>query len=183
MSGAVVRIGVGTRVMYDGAVHEVTEWLPTVNGTDVVLRGPISVCRMSVVELVSGARVRLLTRQLRTGIHRSDGSGGGGVVESVEEELEEVRERAAHIREVLTGYRSGSSEIAEEVNRAPIRSQPPAGAIAMPPRRTNWVSTNDRPPVDQGVRGERRGGTRSRTICPAEQDRPTVERSSAVHHA
>ena len=29
MSGAGVRIGVGTRVMYDGAVHEVTEWFPT----------------------------------------------------------------------------------------------------------------------------------------------------------
>ena len=61
MSGAGVRIGVGTRVMYDGAVHEVTEWLPTVCGTDVVLRGPNSVCRMSVVELVGGTRVRLLT--------------------------------------------------------------------------------------------------------------------------
>ena len=60
MSGTGVQIGVGTRVMY-GAVHEVTEWLPTVNGTDVVLRGPNSVCRMSMVELVSGTRVRLLT--------------------------------------------------------------------------------------------------------------------------
>ena len=36
-------------------VHVVTEWLPTVEGTDVVLRGPNSVCRMSVVELVSGS--------------------------------------------------------------------------------------------------------------------------------
>jgi len=61
VSGAGVRIGVGTRVMYDGALHEVTEWLPTVCGTDVVLRGPHSVCRMSVVDLVSGTRVRLLT--------------------------------------------------------------------------------------------------------------------------
>jgi hypothetical protein len=60
VSGVGVRIGVGTRVKYDGAVHEVTEWIPTVCGTDVVLRGPNSVCRMSVVELVSGTRVRLL---------------------------------------------------------------------------------------------------------------------------
>jgi hypothetical protein len=98
--------------MYDGAVHEVTEWLPTVNGTDVVLRGPNSVCRMSVVELVSGTRVRLLI----------DSSGPESTVEMVpaavvlsslpKKRLEEVRERAAHVREVLTGYRSGNSEIA-----------------------------------------------------------------------
>ena len=61
MSGAGVRIGVGTRVMYDGAVHEVSEVVPTVSGTQGVLRGPNSVCRMSVVELVSGTRARLLT--------------------------------------------------------------------------------------------------------------------------
>ena len=113
MSGAGVRIGVGTRVMYDGAVHEVTEWIPTVCGTDVVLRGPNSVCRMSVVELVSGTRVRLLI----------DGSGPESTDQMVPaavvlsslptRRLEEVRERAAHVREVLTGYRSGSSEIAE----------------------------------------------------------------------
>ena len=61
MTRAGVRIGVGTRVMYDGEVYVVTEWLPTVQGTDVVLRGPTSVCRVSLVELVSGRRARLLT--------------------------------------------------------------------------------------------------------------------------
>ena len=49
MTWAGIRIGVGTRVMYDGGVHVLTEWLPTVQGTDVVLRGPTSVCRVSLV--------------------------------------------------------------------------------------------------------------------------------------
>ena len=108
-----MRIGVGTRVMYDGAVHEVTEWIPTVCGTDVILRGPNSVCRMSVVELVSGTRVRLLIDS--SGPESTDQMVPAAVVLSSlpKKRLEEVRERAAHVREVLTGYRSGNSEIAE----------------------------------------------------------------------
>jgi hypothetical protein len=113
VSGAGVRIGVGTRVMYDGAVHEVSEWVPTVSGTDVVLRGPNSVCRMSVVELVSGTHARLLTDT--AGPHSTDPMVAASVVLSglPKDKLDEVRDRAAHVREVLTGYRSGSSEIAE----------------------------------------------------------------------
>ena len=61
MTWAGVRIGVGTRVMYDGEVYVLTEWLPTLEGADVVLRGPTSVYQVSVVELVSGRRARLLT--------------------------------------------------------------------------------------------------------------------------
>jgi transposase-like protein len=108
-----MRIGVGTRVMYDGAVHEVTEWIPTVCGTDVILRGANSVCRMSVVELVSGTRVRLLIDS--SGPESTDQMVPAAVVLSSlpKKRLEEVRERAAHVREVLTGYRSGNSEIAE----------------------------------------------------------------------
>jgi len=105
MSGAGVRIGVGTRVMYDGALHEVTEWLPTVSGTDVVLRGPSSVCRMSVVELVSSARVRLLLET--AGPESTDDIVPAAVLLSSlsKEELAEVRGKAAHVREVLTGFR------------------------------------------------------------------------------
>ena len=113
MSAASVRIGVGTRVMYDGAVHEVSEWVPTVSGTDVVLRGPNSVCRMSVVALVSGTRARLLTDAV--GPQSTDQMVPAAVVLSSlpTQRLEEVRDRAAHVREVLTGFRSGSSEVAE----------------------------------------------------------------------
>lgn len=110
MTGAGVRIGVGTRVMYDGAVHVVTEWLPAVQGTDVVLRGPTSVCRMSLVELISGGRARLLTDVV--GSTSDDSVDPAAVVlgSLSARKRKEVSERAAHIKEVLTGFRSGTSE-------------------------------------------------------------------------
>ena len=112
MTWAGIRIGVGTRVMYDGEVHVVTEWLPTVQGTDVVLRGPTSVCRVSLVELVSGRRARLLT-DLAGPEPDDDIDPAAVVLGSLSARgLKEVSERAAHLREVLTGYRSGSSEAA-----------------------------------------------------------------------
>jgi hypothetical protein len=94
-----IRLGVGTRVMYDGAMHVVTEWLPTPHGTDVVLRGPASVCRISLVELLTGARYRLI-----------DDNRGPASVEHVDpaavvlgslsdRKRAEVTERAAHMRE------------------------------------------------------------------------------------
>lgn len=108
-----VRLGVGTRVMFDGSVHVVSEWLPTAHGTDVVLRGPTSLCRISVVELISGARYRVLDG--RQGPASDDHVDPAAVVlESLSDRKRtEVTERAAHMREVLTGFRSGSSEIAE----------------------------------------------------------------------
>jgi hypothetical protein len=32
MSWAGVRVGIGTRVMYDGEIHTITEWLPHGDG-------------------------------------------------------------------------------------------------------------------------------------------------------
>jgi transposase InsO family protein len=112
MTWAGVRIGVGTRVMYDGEVYVLTEWLPTVEGTDVVLRGPTSVCRVSVVELVSGRRARLLTDS--EGPRPDDDIDPAAVVlgSLSARQRNQLSERAAHLREVLTGYRSGSSEVA-----------------------------------------------------------------------
>ena len=126
MSGAGVRIGVGTRVMYDGALHEVTEWLPTVSGTDVVLCGPSSVCRMSVVELVSSARVRLLLET--AGPESTDDIVPAAVLLSSlsKEELAEVRGKAAHVREVLTGFRALFVFIGADPNTAWL-----AGAIEL----------------------------------------------------
>jgi hypothetical protein len=54
------RIGVGSRVMFDGEIHTVTEWLPTAYGTDVVLTSGPSVVRVSLVTLLDGTRARLL---------------------------------------------------------------------------------------------------------------------------
>lgn len=54
------RVGIGSRVMVDGQIHTVTEWLPTAYGTDVVLASTTSVVRVSVVTLLDGTRARLL---------------------------------------------------------------------------------------------------------------------------
>lgn len=62
MSGAAVRVGVGTRLKYDGEVTVVEEMV------------------------ASAAAIE-------------------------EEEVAKVRERVAHMNEVLTGFRSGSGEL------------------------------------------------------------------------
>ena len=93
--------------MYDGEVRG--DRMAAAQGTDVVLRGPTSVCRVSLVELVSGRRARLLTDL--DGPRPDDDIDPAAVVlgSLSARQLKEVSERAAHLREVLTGYRSGSS--------------------------------------------------------------------------
>lgn len=58
MSGAVVRLGVGTRLRYDGEVVEVVELLGTAAGNEVVLRSAAGrrVVRVSVREVLTGYR-------------------------------------------------------------------------------------------------------------------------------
>ena len=142
MSGAGVRIGVGTRVMYDGALHEVTEWLPTVSGTDVVLRGPSSVCRMSVVELVSSARVRLLLET--AGPESTDDIVPAAVLLSSlsKEELAEVRGRPRTSAKFSPDFGQEAPTSPRKVNRAPHSIPAARCAIAVRPRRTKWASTH-----------------------------------------
>lgn len=110
MSSAAVRIGIGTRVAFDGEIFEITEWLPAGGGNEVVLKGPRSLCRMSVAALLSDRRARLLADTpgpepdddveiASTALLGLDAAG-----------MALVRERAGHVREVLTGYRSGHEE-------------------------------------------------------------------------
>jgi hypothetical protein len=77
-----------------------------VEGTDVVLRGPTSVCRVSVVELVSGRR-RLLTDSEGTRPH-DDIDPAAVVLGSMSaRQRNQLSERAAHLREVLAGVPLG----------------------------------------------------------------------------
>ncbi|MFE3328714.1 helix-turn-helix domain-containing protein [Streptomyces sp. NPDC059176] len=113
MSGAGTRVGVGTRFLYDGEAVEVVELAATTAGNEVVLRdGRGRVQRLSLKELLFSDRARVLP----------DGPGPSGTdvdeVASVvldqldDEERELTAERAGDMREVLTGYRSGSPELA-----------------------------------------------------------------------
>jgi len=108
-----VRIGVGTRFSYDGEVAEIIEVLTTPAGNEVVLKAvrDQSIRRMALRELLNSSNARVIP----------DGPGPGadddveiaGVLLAQLSDLEraEVTTRAEHVREVLTGYKSGHSEL------------------------------------------------------------------------
>ncbi|AMU23408.1 Mu transposase C-terminal domain-containing protein [Mycobacteroides abscessus] len=116
MSNSAVRVGVGTRVVFDGELLEVAELHAGQLGTETVLRscrGQSGFVRIALHELLTSRRASLV----------ADTHGGGGpddagepadVVLSAISESERaiIAERAAHVREVLTGYRSGAEELA-----------------------------------------------------------------------
>lgn len=115
MSAAAVRVGVGTRFRYDGETVEVVEMATTTAGNEVVLKdGRGRLLRLSVKELLLSDRAALVP-------------GGPGPSADDEEEIASivldqldarekrtVLDRAEHVREVLTGYRSGTPERARE---------------------------------------------------------------------
>ncbi|MFD7552892.1 helix-turn-helix domain-containing protein [Streptomyces sp. NPDC059816] len=115
MSGASTRVGVGTRFVYDGEAVEVIELAATTAGNEVVLkdvRGRVQ--RLSLKELLFSDRARVIP----------DGPGPSGadadelasvVLDQLSgEERAATAERAGHMREVLTGFRSGSPELAAD---------------------------------------------------------------------
>lgn len=113
MAKPTVRIGVGTHLIYDGEAADVVELQPTKSGLDVTLRiganGKRAV-RISMRELLDGGRARIIGDDVDTG----EPSDAASIILAnlSEVEMETVRTRAAHVREVLTGYRSGHAELA-----------------------------------------------------------------------
>ena len=112
MSWAGVPVGVGTRVMFDGEIHQITEWLPGMAGAEVVLTGSTSACRMSLVALFEGGRVKVIPDRPGPEPDDEDDPPAVALLGLSAHEIQQVRELAAHIRELLTGFRSGSSQIA-----------------------------------------------------------------------
>lgn len=112
MSWAGVPLGVGTRVMFDGEIHQITEWLPGMAGAEVVLTGSTSACRMSLVALFEGGRVKVIPDRPGPEPDDEDDPPAVALLGLSAHEIQQVRELAAHIRELLTGFRSGSSQIA-----------------------------------------------------------------------
>jgi hypothetical protein len=108
---ASVRVCVGARVRYDGQTYTLTDWLTTTTGTEVVLTAASSIARMSIVSFIEGIRAQVISPE--PGTESTDDVDPAAVVlGSLEsEQLRELRVRASHIREVLTGYQSGSVEM------------------------------------------------------------------------
>lgn len=109
-----VPVGVGTRVLYDGDIVEVVELIPNAAGTAVLLRNNRTqqVSRMAVAEVFNGEHVRILSS---TPVPSSDDPVEPAAVvlsNLAAPDRQLVLERAGHLGEVLTGYRSGSPETA-----------------------------------------------------------------------
>ncbi|MGA4902188.1 TnsA-like heteromeric transposase endonuclease subunit [Streptomyces griseoincarnatus] len=114
VSGAAVRVGVGTRLKYDGEVVVVEEMFGSAAGNEVLVRdGPGRRFRLSLREVLASGRAQVIATG--PGPESDDDREAASVLlaQLSEEELDEIRERAAHINEVLTGFRSGSDELAE----------------------------------------------------------------------
>ncbi|WP_280382746.1 Mu transposase C-terminal domain-containing protein [Nocardia wallacei] len=115
MARAATRFGVGTRLIYDGEAVEVVEMILTPVGNEVVLRSQSaerSVRRVSVRELLTSDSVRVVP--VEDGPAGTDDEALASAVLDNLSDAERCRllERAAHVREVLTGYKSGAAELA-----------------------------------------------------------------------
>ncbi|MFF2375098.1 helix-turn-helix domain-containing protein [Streptomyces xiamenensis] len=112
MSGARARVGAGTRFRYDGETVELVEMATTTAGNEVVLKDGLGrVRRLTLKELLFSDRAEVIPDQ--PGPSADDAEEIASVVLSQlrEDERDKVLERAEHVREVLTGYRSGSPEL------------------------------------------------------------------------
>jgi len=114
MTSAAVRIGVGTRLVHDGELVEIVEVRSGQTGMDVVLKGisTQTFIRARLNELLMSDSMRVIPDS--EGPCSDDDFEPAGVVltQLSDGERTEVTERAAHVREVLTGFRSGSQELA-----------------------------------------------------------------------
>jgi transposase len=114
VTSAGVRIGVGTRLVHDGELVEIVEIHAGQTGMDVVLKGTSkqALIRARLNELLMSNGTRVIPE--REGPSGDDDFEPAGVVlgQLSDTERNEVIDRAAHIREVLTGFRSGSEELA-----------------------------------------------------------------------
>ncbi|MFI6948991.1 helix-turn-helix domain-containing protein [Streptomyces sp. NPDC050422] len=112
MSGAATKLGVGTHFRLDGETVEVVEFASLATGMEVVLKdGRNRLARMSLRELLTSDRVELIHD--RSGPSAADDEDVAAVVLSrlTKDEQKDVLKRTAHVREMLTGYRSGSEHL------------------------------------------------------------------------
>jgi transposase InsO family protein len=131
MKRAGVRVGTGTRFVYDGEVIEIVE-IHCVGGAPEVVARHVrteTVCRIALNELMFSPRSRLLSEHLI--VESADDSGESASVRwsaASESERAKARDRATHVREALTGYQSGTpfNPLPGEP-RAPYRQHLPKG--------------------------------------------------------
>ncbi|MCW1957610.1 MAG: helix-turn-helix domain-containing protein, partial [Mycobacterium sp.] len=114
MNPAAVKIGVGSRLLHDGQVVQIVEVHPGRAGMDLVLKDPAkqTMFRASLNELLGSEGTRVIA-DTEPPINDDPAEPAGILLGQLNPaELGQVRDRAAHVREVLTGFRSGSAELA-----------------------------------------------------------------------
>ncbi|MFI6542976.1 helix-turn-helix domain-containing protein [Streptomyces prunicolor] len=115
MSGAGTRVGVGTLFRYDGETVEVVEMAATTSGNEVVLKdGRGRLLRLSLKELLFSDRAAVIPEQAGPAADDAEEIASVVLGQLHEDERRKILDRAEHVREVLTGYRSGGQERARE---------------------------------------------------------------------
>jgi transposase InsO family protein len=113
MSWAGVRFGVGTRLVMDGETVRITDLVATPAGNEVVLKDARGrILRVSQRELLLSDRARVIPDADGPAADDPYETAGTVLARLTPAERARVAERAAHIEEVLTGYRSGSPDLA-----------------------------------------------------------------------
>jgi hypothetical protein len=108
-------VGVGTRFRYDGETVEVIEMAITATGNEVVLKDHHGrVMRLAVKELLLSDRAQVIPDGPGPSSDDDEDLASVVLAQLSHSQRDALLEKAAHIREVLTGYRSGFPEIAEE---------------------------------------------------------------------
>jgi transposase InsO family protein len=107
-----VQIRRGSKFELDGELFEVTDFISSAGTYEVVLQGPTSFRRKSVVDLLADPSARLIPDE--DGPEPDDPYDPAAIalLGLSPADMKAVREKADHVREVLTGYRSGSPELA-----------------------------------------------------------------------
>lgn len=136
MSGeGAVRVGVGTRFQYDGEVVTVEEMFGAAAGNEVLVKdGRGRRFRLSLREVLASGRARVIAE--KPGPSSDDpGETASVILSQLEDsELEKVRERAAHLNEVICGFRSGTPELAAPGNPARCTHREHRRWLAIKPR-------------------------------------------------
>lgn len=107
-----VQIRRGSKFELDGELFEVTDFISSAGTYEVVLQGPMSFRRKSVVDLLVDPSALLIPDEDGPEPDDPYDSAAIALLGLSPADMKVVREKADHVREVLTGYRSGSPELA-----------------------------------------------------------------------
>ncbi|GGP98594.1 hypothetical protein GCM10010215_25350 [Streptomyces virginiae] len=115
MSRAGARVGVSTYFRYDGETVEVVEMAATTAGNEVALKDSRGrILRLSLKELLFSDRAAVIPNESGPGAGDLEQIASVVLGQLDEPERRKVLDRAGHVREVLTGFRSGTPELARE---------------------------------------------------------------------